>query len=232
MWITKLSHSTRVSVSSDWVILGDVEVDNGTPLEWRGTNWPSRYSKQVRKIVRETIPPIWEKLAVDYLWGRVVPDSESSLYDVILDDWTFVEVKTSRIWSTACIREWQLNRLWIKDLFALVYFETQNNRSQPPSFHVHRCIEENFKTPPAEYLKRKVRVKTMLIIPKPTIVNFFNKSKLRLLRNSSGLPYKALCRSRAVELFDKNPDGFDTTSWGYKYGRHEIEVFHMWSNFK
>ncbi len=231
MRITDFSRSTRVRKGEDWRIIEDIEVDNGVPLWWKGLNGPSRYSAKVHEIVKATIPSIWDRIAAKYLWARLVPDDETKLYDLMESDWTPVEVKTGAISSTTCIREGQLNRIWSKGKYVLVYFRTHGGKTKPPSFYVDKCIEEEMHISPEEYLKRSITVKTMLILRQPTMVNFFNTSNLRLHYNSSRLPYKALSRTRAIELFHKNPDWFETKEDTFQFGRHKIKVFHMWPNF-
>ena len=119
-----LSQIPWATVDSDWVI-EEINVDLWCKNPWWWTNGPSQYSRYVHRIVRETIPAMWDEIIAKLLNGRVVPDSESRDYDVILNEKDKVEVKTARIWSTASIRKWQLDKLGDDDLYWLVYYETK-----------------------------------------------------------------------------------------------------------
>lgn len=221
------SQSTRVEVSEFWEIVWEIDVDRGLRSDTSWKNSSSKYSSRVHKIVNTTIPKLWEQLVAEYLWWTL---HRGIAYDVSLDDERKVEVKTGRIWSSASIREWQLERLSEQDLYAIVYYETTHNRQRSPSFYVDRCIANKFRISPEEYLRRNIKIKSLFIIQRPSIVYFFNMSDLRLFHNSSWVPYKSLSRKSAISLFDENPNWFQRQTSTYTFWRHEINIFKMWDN--
>lgn len=227
--VSSLSQLPWFSVDDDGV-LSEHNVDNGIPNPNGCLNLPSKYSSQVRKIINDTIPPLWDQIVANLLWWRLVQDVESRDFDVMLPWEVEVEVKTWRIGSTTSIRQGQLEKLASNWYYGLVYYETKNNRSTSPAFYVQKCLDEEMNLTPEVYLRRMISIKTVLIIAKPSIVYFFNTSQLRLLYNTSGVPYKALARSRAIKLFEENPDKLSREKWKYQFGRHEIEVYSLWKD--
>jgi len=146
-----------------------------------------------------------------------------------MQDWRRVEGKTWRVGSSVSIRESQLQWYWEEDLYALLYYEMINNR-YPPSYYVNKCIEEDMLISPWTYLKRNIQLKTLFIIQRSSIVNFFNTSNLRLFYNSSWQAYKSLSRRSAYKIFNDNPDNFPQHTWNFQYWRHEIETLSLWEN--
>lgn len=227
MKLTSYSHSPRVEVSSEWEIIWNIDVDRGTKSKNPWKNSASKYSARVHKIVNTIIPTLWEELVAKYLGWTLF---RGLVYDMVLCDGRKVEVKTARVWSSASVREWQLEKLSQEDLYAFIYYETTQNRKRPPSFYVDKCISEWMSIPPEVYLKRNVRLKSMFIIQRPSIMHFFNMSDLRLFHNSSWIPYKSFSRKSAMALFDENPNNAPQETCTLSFWKHEIEVFKMWES--
>ncbi len=222
--LSPFSHSPWVTVSPDWEILSSINVDAWTPLNWNSSNNPSRYSAQVKNIVMSVIPQLWEDIVAKYLWWKLF---KWKSHDVETSSWKKVEVKTWRVWSSVSIRQKQLESLWEWDIYALLYYEMSNNY-YPPSHYVNRAINEDYPIWPEKWLVKNIRWRTLFLIQRPSIVNFFNTSNLRLFRNSWWQPYKSLSRRSAYKLFEENPDWLIKKKQKHRYWNHNLEVYKLW----
>lgn len=222
--LSAFSHSPWVTVSPDWEILSSINVDAWTPLNWNSSNNPSRYSAQVKNIVMSVIPQLWEDIVAKYLWWKLF---KWKSHDVETSSWKKVEVKTWRVWSSVSIRQKQLESLWEWDIYALLYYEMSNNY-YPPSHYVNRAINEDYPIWPEKWLVKNIRWRTLFLIQRPSIVNFFNTSNLRLFRNSWWQPYKSLSRRSAYKLFEENPDWLIKKKQKHRYWNHNLEVYKLW----
>ena len=142
-----------------------------------------------------------------------------------MPDWSHMEVKIWRVWNSVVIKRAQLEFLWNKWFYSLVYYRTKDNL--PPSYFTSKQT----LIKPEAYLKRNIKIESMFIFPQPSIVMFYNTSNLaEWTIRSTGIKHKPLCLSRGIKLYNENELGYEMYEDEVSYGKHQIQIYSLGYN--
>lgn len=218
-----LSQSPWIEVDpTTWEIVKDLENN-----QWfSNRKWvyvPPSYKQSAIDLARNTTWEMCERLLCKITWWKRVRRKNNKWFDIILPDKSRLESKVWRTNKPAVIKETQL--IWDTEYYGLMYYET--NDRLPPS---HFTSIENWYSP-TENLKRNIRFRFAIILPKPVLIYYYNTSNtVRWVISSTWIAHRGISMRQAEKLFLDNPWGnLSFVDWK-TFWKHKVEIMSLGYN--
>lgn len=193
-------------------------------VKWEVNQFVSpNFDRGIIDLTRQITSRLWEQVVCKILDWRRARVANNRWYDVVLPWWTKVEVKTWRIWNVTVIRNTQLDFMDKTWYFSFVFYRTRWNIAP-----THFLMMKNW-LPPETNLKRNITIETVVILPHPAVVYYYNTSKLKEREIwKSWAKYKPLWLTNAIWIYDENHWEFNKYSSEMQIWKHKVKVYSLW----